>query len=140
MNFNLDSFSIVILAQAHNPSILNPDFLKNQGIISNLLTPNKIICTPPVAQVSYVEGISITAEFDKLQFTDVSPKRIPLESPVPEISEKYIKTLPHVKYTAIGLNFIGHYTKKDNKLISSFLYNKFLKKDSWSSYGDSLHY
>jgi len=52
MNFNLDSFSIVVLAQAHNPSILNPDFLKNNGIIDPLFKPNNVIynviCTPPV--------------------------------------------------------------------------------------------
>jgi hypothetical protein len=138
MNFNLDNFSIVVLAQAHNPSILNPDFLKNNGIIDPLFKPNNIICTPPVAQVSYVEGISIMAEFEKLQFIDTLKTRIPFESPVPEIAIKYIKILPYVRYTAVGLNFMGHYLCKDNELALSFLPNKFLKDGSWNTFGDSL--
>lgn len=138
MNFNLDNFSIVVLAQAHNPSILNPDFLKNNGIIDLSFKPNNVICTPPVAQVSYVEGISIMAEFEKLQFIDTLKTRIPFESPIPEIAIKYIKTLPYVRYTAVGLNFMGHYLCKDNELALSFLPNKFLKDDSWHTFGDSL--
>ncbi|MBM4141905.1 MAG: hypothetical protein FJ242_10600 [Nitrospira sp.] len=140
MNFNLDSFSIVILAQAHNPSILNPDFLRNQGIIDPSFKPNNIICTPPVAQVSYIEGVSIIAEFEKLQFIDSEPKRIPFESPILEIATKYINTLPHVRYTAVGLNYNGHYRCKDKEFALSFLPNKFLKEGSWATYGDSIPY
>lgn len=138
MKFNLDNFSIVVLAQAHNPTILNPDFLKNNGIVDSSFTPNNIICTPPVAQVSYVEGISIMAEFEKLQFIDTEPKRIPFESPIPEIAAKYINVLPHVRYKAAGLNFIGHYLCKDKEFALSFLHHKFLKDGSWNTYGDEM--
>lgn len=138
MKFNLDNFSIVVLAQAHNPTILNPDFLKNNGIIDASFTTNNVICTPPVAHVSYVEGISVMAEFEKLQFIDTEPKRIPFESPIPEVAKKYINVLPHVRYTSVGLNFIGHYLCKDKEFALSLLPHKFLKEGSWSTYGDSL--
>ncbi len=120
MNFNLDNFSIVVLAQAHNPSILNPDFLKNNGIIAPSFKPNNVICTPPLSQVSYIEGLSIVAEFEKLQFIDIKKERIPFESPIPEIAIKYIKTLPHVQYTAVGLNFKAHYYCKDKEFAFFF--------------------
>lgn len=138
MNFNFDNFSIVILAQAHNPSILNPDFLKNQNIVDPSFTPNNVICTPPVAQVSYNEGISIIAEFEKLQFIDTVTSRIPYESPIQEIAKKYTIALPHVRYTAVGLNFMGHYRCKDKESAMLFLPNKFLKQGNWSTYGDGL--
>lgn len=140
MNFNFDNFSIVILAQAHNPSILNPDFLKNQNIVDPSFTLNNVICTPPVAQVSYNEGISIIAEFEKLQFIDTVTSRIPYESPIQEIAKKYINVLPHVRYTAVGLNFMGHYRYKDKESAMLLLPNKFLKEGNWSTYGDSLPY
>lgn len=140
MNFGLNNFSIVILAQAHNPTILNPDFLKNQGIIESSFTPNNVICTPPVAQVTYKEGITIMAEFEKLQFIDTIPSRIPFESPIPEISKKYINALPHVRYTAVGLNFIGHYRCKDKEFALAFLPKKFLKDGAWNTYGDNIPY
>lgn len=138
MNFNLDNFSIVVLAQAHNPSILNPDFLKNNGIIDPSFTPNNVICTPPISQVSYIEGISVLAELEKLQFIDIKQERIPFDSPISEIAIKYIKTLPHVKYTAVGLNFKAPYHCKDKEFALSFLPNKFLKDGIWNSYGDHL--
>jgi hypothetical protein len=138
MKFNLDNFSIVVLAQAHNPTILNPDFLKNNKIIDPSFTPNNVICTPPVAQISYVEGISIIAEFEKLQFIDTDHKRIPFESPISEIAKNYIHVLPHVRYKAAGLNFVGHYRCKDKEFALSFLPHKFLKEGSWNTYGDTL--
>lgn len=138
MNFNLDNFSIVVLAQAHNPSILNPDFLRSQGIIESFFKPTNVICTPPIAQVSYEEGITIMAEFEKLQFIDTSAKRIPFDSPISDITIKYIKTLPHVRYTAVGLNFAGHYLCKDKESAAALLPSKFLKEGKWSSFGDSM--
>lgn len=137
MNFTLDNFSIVVLAQAHNPSILNPDFLKNQKIVDPLYTPANVICTPPVAQVSYQEGITIMAEFEKLQFIDADTKRIPFESPIPGIALNYIKALPHVRYTAVGLNFVGHYLCKDKATAVALIPSKFLKEGKWSSFGDT---
>lgn len=138
MNFTLDNFSIVVLAQAHNPSILNPDFLKNQKIVDPSYTPSNVICTPPVAQVSYQEGITIMAEFEKLQFIDAVTKRIPFESPIPGITLNYIKALPHVRYTAVGINFVGHYLCKDKATAAALLPAKFLKEGKWESFGDTV--
>jgi len=137
MNFTLDNFSIVVLAQAHNPSILNPDFLQNQKIVDPSFTPSNVICTPPVAQVSYKEGITIMAEFEKLQFIDADSKRIPFESSIPDITLNYIKALPHVRYTAVGINFVGHYLCKDKATATALLPAKFLKEGKWSSYGEA---
>jgi hypothetical protein len=140
MNFILDNFAIVVLAQAHNPSILNPDFLKNQKIVDQSFTPTNVICTPPVAQVSYKEGITIMAEFEKMQFTDTIAARIPFESPIPDIATKYIRVLPHVRYTAVGINFVGHYPCKDRETAANLLPSKFLREGKWSSFGDAAPY
>ena len=140
MDFILDNFSIVVVAQAHNPSILNPDFLKVQGIVDPSFTPSNVICTPPVAQVSYKEGITIMAEFQKLQFIDAAAERIPFASPIHDIAIKYINTLPHVKYTAVGLNFAGHYLCKDKESALALLPSKFLKDGEWYSFGDTAPY
>lgn len=136
MNFTLDNFSIVVLAQAHNPSILNPNFLKNQKIVDPSYTPSNVICTPPVAQVSYQEGITVMAEFEKLQFIDADTKRIPFESPIPIIASNYVKALPHVRYTAVGINFVGHYLCKDRATAKALVPAKFLKEGRWTSFGD----
>ncbi len=138
MKINLTNFSIVVLAQAHNPSILNPDFLKNNNIVDASFTPKDVYCTPPISQVSFNEGISIIAEFEKLQFIDHVSERIPHKSQIAEIAAKYISILPHVRYTAAGINFIGHYLWENTNSVSSFISNKFIREGPWLSVGDKL--
>ena len=138
MEIILTNFSIVVLAQAHNPSILNPDFLKNNKIVDANFTPKDVICTPPVAQVSFHEGISIIADFERLQFIDHVSERIPHNSQISEIATRYISALPHVRYTAIGINFIGHYLCKSTNNASSYISDKFIKEGFWLSAGDEL--
>lgn len=139
MKIDLTNISIVVLAQAHNPSILNPDFLKNNKIVDSDFTPKDFFCTPPIAKVSFNEGISIIAEFERLQFIDIVPERIPYSSPIPEIATRYISVLPHVRYTAAGINFSGHYLFKDKNSAKSFIVEKFVKEGTWLSFGDELN-
>ncbi len=133
MPINLNSLSVVIVAQAHNPSILNPDFLKARGIVDPSFTPKTVFCTPPVSQVSYQEGISIVAEFQKLQFVDEQPERIASGSPIADIAIKYIDVLPHVNYTAVGLNVGGYYPAKDIGTARRFVNDTFIKQGPWLS-------
>lgn len=131
MAIELTHFSVVILAQANNPSILNPDFLKNNSIVDSSFTPANVVCTPPVSHVTYAEGISIVAEFEKLQFIDDKSDRIPTTSPIPAISSKYLQTLPHVKYTAVGINLSGHREFDDLDAAKSFIVKKFIQEGPW---------
>jgi hypothetical protein len=131
VTIELTHFSIVVLAEANNPSILNPDFLKNNGIVDPSFTPTTVFCTPPVSQVAYSEGISIVAEFEKLQFIDEQSSRIPKASPIPDISSRYVRTLPHVKYTAVGINLSGHRPFETLDAAKSFVMTKFIKPGPW---------
>ncbi|MBM4055945.1 MAG: hypothetical protein FJ264_15035 [Planctomycetes bacterium] len=140
MDFKFTNFSIVVLAKANNPSILNPDFLKINKIVDSNYKVKDFICTPPVAQVSFDEGISIITEFERLQFIDNIQKRIPCDSQIPKVAVKYIETLPHVNYIAAGINFVGHYQFEDNTLANSFITGKFIKEGSWLSQGDGSTY
>ena len=137
MNLTLSNFSIVVLAQAHNPSILNPDFLKNNDIVSTDFKTKNVICTPPVAQVVYEEGISIVADFERLQFIDTILERIPESSPIPGIAVRYIKTLPHVRYTACGINFAGYFLFPEKNSARSFISEKFIKPGPWLSQSEA---
>lgn len=137
MKIALSNFSIVVLAQAHNPTILNPDFLRNNQIVSEAWTPKTVICTQPVAQVVYEEGISIVAEFERLQFVDTVVNRIPETSPLPEIAIGYIQTLPHVRYKAVGLNFSGSRVFENRWAASSFISKRFIKSGPWLPPGET---
>ena len=116
--------AVVIVAQSHNPSLLNPDFLKFNGIVPEdweLAVPP--ICAGPIAQVAFKSGITITAQPDRVIVTEVLAGR---DKPLaPEIVKKYVQVLPHVPYSQIGLNpkiYAGiQDSEPDAPLLSRFL-------------------
>jgi hypothetical protein len=101
--------SIVIAAESNNPSILNPDFLKYNGIVSDdWQSADRTVTTGVISQVTYENGVSIVSEPNKINFVERIGDGDYGSLQVPAIAQKYIETLPHVKYTAIGNNPIGH--------------------------------
>ena len=73
MTLRLIQFSGVVLGQFHNPTILNPNFLETEGIVPKSWDwkVSKNITTPPLAVVTYTNGVTITVEPNKLQVTDL---------------------------------------------------------------------
>ena len=60
---DIQELAAVVVARNHNPTILNPDFLKYNNIVpANWELAESPLCTPPVAQVKYTNGISIVAQ------------------------------------------------------------------------------
>jgi hypothetical protein len=101
--------SIVIATESNNPSILNPDFLKYNGIVSDdWQSADRTVTTGVISQVTYENGVSIVSEPNKINFVERIGDGDYGSLQVPAIAQKYIETLPHVKYTAIGNNPIGH--------------------------------
>ena len=106
MNFVALNTSIVVLAQAHNPTILHPSFLSSEGIVPPDWKPSEPpICTPAISLVKYENGIVFTAEMNKLMILDNAGQS---KSDLPELSLKYIEKLPHVHYSAVGVNITGY--------------------------------
>lgn len=128
-------FSIVVVAQSHNPTILNPDFLKlNEIVPKDWVLAEPPVCIPPgFAQVMFANGVSITAQLDKIIFLE-SLKTNCTGIGIHTIAKNYIKTLPHVDYRAIGINPKGHILLKENQ-IQEYLADTFLAPGSWRKIG-----
>lgn len=100
------SFSIVIIGNSHNPTIFTPDFLVENNIIPKDWEINKqspFLISPLKTMFSYFTGITIQVDPNALIISDLAPSGDIF--PVPEIMEQIIKILPHVNYSAIGINF-----------------------------------
>jgi len=70
MNIDLVQFSIIVVANDHNPSLINPDFLERTGIVDAAWAWKRgtdAISTPAFATLSYDAGVTITVEPRKLQ-------------------------------------------------------------------------
>ncbi len=114
MNLSLFEFSVVLLADSNNPSILNPDFLRYTGIVKNpwqiLDVPDAVISIPGFSQVKYNDGLTIRAEPNRVVFEQTGdPLELGNISCI-EMARHYLDAVPHVKYGAIGINPKGYKT------------------------------
>jgi hypothetical protein len=119
--------SVVVLAETHNPTILHPIFLLTQGIVPKdwqLAEPP--VCTPAISVAKFANGIVFTAELTKFQIMDNLPAG---DSPVPEMVVKYLEKLPHVHYTAVGINING-YVECQNP--EDYISNRFVQHGPWT--------
>lgn len=132
-------FSIVVTGESHNPTILNPDFLRVREIVpqewQGSVEVAQAITTPPFALVAYSNGISVVVENEKLQVVDASALPDPSESVAVQIASKYVLTLPHVRYKAVGVNF--HSVIGLDSAIE-YIKNRFVKAGPWDSKSDPL--
>jgi len=130
MKLELVNATVVVIAQEHNPSILHPSFLTSQKIVPADWEPaDPPICTPPFSIVKFRNGIVFLVEGTKLQITDNNPGPNPGNSLLPGLASTYIKTLPHVPYKAIGVNFMAF---AECATAESLILEKFLTRGAWN--------
>ncbi len=103
----LYEMGIVIVGQNHNPSILNPDFLWRKEIVSEETKHNEgsTFSTPVASQCIFENGLQIISEPNRISFLKTG---IETESPLCyDTAKKYLRIVPLVHYTAVGINFSG---------------------------------
>ena len=103
----LTTISVVLVADSNNPTIINPDFLSsNNVLVEGLQLREPPITTPVYSQVIYQGGISVKAEPNRVIF-EQAETGTPLQSMnvvSPEMAVRYVENVPHVPYSAIGIN------------------------------------
>ncbi len=140
MTTRATELSVVVVGAEHNPTILNPNFLEDQGIVSrdwgwDVGDDDPPLTTPVLSRVSYASGVLITVQRERLQVTDLLLQNDVQNSKAPEIAKRYVKVLPHVEYRATGINFTAVVEIDEPKL---FLRERFLKEGSWFGSPDTL--
>lgn len=105
MSSEFIEISCVILANSHNPTIINHDWLiKHDFIPSDLVLEVEPIITPPYTRLQYQNGFLITLEQNKLVVSLF--KNIEAECKIlPAFIKKYMELLSHIPYIALGNNF-----------------------------------
>ena len=129
--------SIVAAASNHNPTILNPDFLKRNGIIPEEWEAKKVLCTEVISQVVFGNGLGITIEPKRIIFLENDPERSTLPR-LDEISVRYVQTLPHAAYTAVGINFKAVVAFKHLEEAKAWLLENLVSSGPWKSIDGGL--
>ncbi|MGC9780507.1 MAG: hypothetical protein HZR80_14770 [Candidatus Heimdallarchaeota archaeon] len=93
--------SMVILAESHNPSILSPDWLKRNEVITE--KPNQFVLTPDFA-VFDSKSFNLVVDRQRLQLNAKKATPTSLKALI-DITTKYLELLPHIPYLRLGLNF-----------------------------------
>lgn len=125
--FWLHNVSVVVTAQFHNPSVLNPGFLVSEGIVPKNWKVNEAITTPQMSRVSYRDGTSWDVLQDKLSVSeDCTPFQESFDAY--EQTAAYIKSLPHVPYSGLGLNAVFSFPVADP---TGWMTQRFLKLGQW---------
>lgn len=105
MRIDLVEFSVVVVAQSNNPTILNPDFLQHNGIVSSdRALHGDPLTTSTFSQVAYADGLVVQADPTRITFAQAADGLSGEEIDCPAVAKGYLKTIPHVPYTALGLN------------------------------------
>ncbi len=138
MNIYPLEFSVVVVGQDCNPTILNPDFLERRNIVPadwgwKLAGPP--ITTPPFATVTFDAGVTVKVETNRFQVSDQKTAGDVARSKIREIAQSYIGELPHVRYTAVGINFRSLVEMNEP---DRFLIQKFLKAGPWDQQPNCL--
>ncbi|MBW2095696.1 MAG: hypothetical protein JRI80_12490 [Deltaproteobacteria bacterium] len=133
--FDFTELSIVILAENHNPTILNPDFLKFNGIVPKEWVVSKPpLCAHPISQVEYENGMRITAELNKLIFFTPKFANNHFDRNISDVAKRYVETLRHVNYKAVGINPRGHFSFDNAEALTNYFANKLLCKGAWADF------
>lgn len=121
--------SCVVVADQHNPSILNPDWLVQREIVdSEWKIADPLIITPGFARCLYVNNVDIILQPNKLSVT-VTGDDSDLFSEPSKIVLRYVQTLPHIPYKHLGNNFTF---RIDLPNVVSKLKHKLIREGDWS--------
>lgn len=100
----LRSVSVVVTAEFHNPSILNPDFLVSREIVPPDWAAAEVLTTPALSVVRYENGVAWTVNPSQLTITQPAGPAFEENCEIHQLTQSYLAKLPHVPYRGLGLN------------------------------------
>lgn len=101
----------VLAVDKHNPILLNPEFLKAEGIIpSDWQLTESPTYIQGTALVVFQNKICIAHQGNIIAFFEDTRTKHLQNLEVPQIVQNYIEVFPYENYRAAGLNLEGHTT------------------------------
>ncbi len=131
----LVGFSVVLVSSLNNPSIMNPDFLRHNNIVeSGVPLQGDPISTPFYARVTFEGGLAVKAEPTRVIFEQDRKSLTTKTITCPAMAKRYLETVPHVPYTAVGINPKGY--RRSPPEVPEKVSTAFRDKGLWMSFKD----
>ena len=121
--------STVVAANAHNPSILNHDWLVTNNVLPGAAADWELaeppFSTQPLSNIHYQNNVHLVLDSGRLAVTAQNTGNNHVANPghlVMKIARRYVEILEHVPYVGVGNNFkvMIEWEKAQRKLIEVF--------------------
>ncbi|VXD17107.1 hypothetical protein PL8927_550205 [Planktothrix serta PCC 8927] len=128
--------AFVILARNHNPSLLNPDFLRiNKIVNTDWAVTSPTFTTDIISQVVYKNGVTIIIQSDKISFEQLiegeySENKVLLQ----DIALRYLEVFPHINYEALEINPKGHIEFQSQEELDHYISDYLLRPGDWKNF------
>ncbi|WP_373525249.1 hypothetical protein [Nostoc sp.] len=111
--------------------------MKYSGIVpSDWELAKPPILTDSAAQVIFENSISITAQVNRIIFTELIAIKEARDVEIPALACKYLKTLAQVDYEGVSINFRGHvFFNEQNNTARSYIFGTLLNPGPWHEFG-----
>ena len=137
MRVQISGFSVVVLAEANNPTIINPDFLQYNGIVDrDRQSGSQVISTPAFSQVAFEGGLVVTADPDGVVFDQSGTSLEMADIACLDAARAYVKTVPHVPYRAVGLNPKAYVVRENST--QGGVSEGLISRGAWMTFRDTM--
>ena len=135
IGIGLVELSVVLVANQNDPSILNPDFLRYNGIVDDALKlAQSPMSTAMVSQVVFDGDIAVRAEPHRFVFEQKGDPISEDACVVPEFAGRFVRAVSHIPYRAIGINAKSFRPPNDESRYS--VADALLDGGKWMSFRD----
>lgn len=131
--------AFVVAVKDYDPALLSPELLKYSGIVPETWeVAQQPMRAKDFARVSYRNGISLTAQTDRIMFAESMLDRPELDAvQIPHLVSRYIETLPKADYRAIGVNLRSFFSLAEENEPQQYLLKTLFKAGSWQQLGST---
>ena len=121
--------NVVVVAEYHNPSILDTNFVVSNHIIPKEWKIVETVTSPGFSILKYDNDIQLVADPDRLNISQACNEQFQEHnsSDIHDIAVRYVDTLPKTPYRKLGLNCTVSITHDDSL---EWITKRFLKADS----------
>ncbi|WP_424102011.1 hypothetical protein [Moorena producens] len=128
---------IVIVAQAHNPRVVNHEFLKYSGIVADEWElARQPVYNNQLVKISYQNKLTITSQSNRIIFAESIKDKEVSQIVAPNVARKYVETLPNIEYKAVGINPIGYFSfGGDDQAVRQYYRQELLANRPWQEFG-----
>lgn len=125
--------------QPLNPAIVNEEFCRYSGVIPmEWEMARDPIYTPQLVQLAYQNGITITAQPNRILFTEMTANKERSDYRAAQLVRRFAEALPNLKIEAFGFNPLGHTQLGDTEEAGQNYFSQtLLAPGAWQTVGEA---